>query len=175
MNVGFLVDEENPSVNRLRSNSQAGNVTLLELFSPPAPNNRSTPTLNTNPETNSIKSDSQSQSQSTSSSSQSQSQGSLFSANSQNSQNSIPSITSSPTTQPLQSSSPLPKNTSNASTALSSQCSICYVRSKDAAFVHNKIAHLYCCYTCADKILKKNGKCPICRERVLRVVKIISV
>lgn len=174
MNDGFLVDEENPSVSRLRSDSQPGNVTLLELFSAPA---AASPTLNnTNPETNSSKSDSQSQSQSTSSSSQSQSQGSLFSANSQNS---VPSINSSPTPQSRQSSSPLPKinlnDNTNASAALSSQCSICYVRSKDAAFVHNKIAHLYCCYTCADKILKKNGKCPICRERVLRVVKIISV
>ncbi|ODN03771.1 E3 ubiquitin-protein ligase Mdm2, partial [Orchesella cincta] len=58
---------------------------------------------------------------------------------------------------------------------LKSLCGICCAREKDAAFVHNKIAHHFCCFTCADKILKQTGKCPICREKVFRVVKIISV
>ncbi len=54
-------------------------------------------------------------------------------------------------------------------------CSICMVRDKNAGFVHGKIAHIYSCYVCADKILKKSGKCPICRKKILRVVKIIDV
>jgi len=54
-------------------------------------------------------------------------------------------------------------------------CSICMVREKNAAFVHGKTAHNYSCFSCADKILKKFGKCPICRKKILRVVKIIAV
>ena len=54
-------------------------------------------------------------------------------------------------------------------------CPVCMVRDKNAAFVHGKSGHMYSCYTCADKILKKSGKCPICRKKILRVIKIISV
>lgn len=61
------------------------------------------------------------------------------------------------------------------SKAESSLCNICLIREKDAAFVHNKIAHRYTCFQCADKILRKSGRCPICRAKILRVVRIISV
>ncbi|CAG7725384.1 unnamed protein product [Allacma fusca] len=54
-------------------------------------------------------------------------------------------------------------------------CDYCCVREKDAAFVHNHIAHRCCCFPCADRILKRTGKCPICRERILRVVKMVVV
>lgn len=172
MNAGFILDDNNPT-GMIQPDTSPGNITLTELFAPPPRPEQRPEATSTSADT-----DSQSQSQSQSGSSSSQSQRSLSSLNSQNSCGTVASTqSSSPSSQPLQSSSPLPNRMPNNDivATTSSLCSICFVREKDAAFVHNKIAHLYCCYTCADKILKKNGRCPICRERVLRVVRIISV
>jgi len=54
-------------------------------------------------------------------------------------------------------------------------CTICFLRTKTSAFVHKKVAHFCCCYSCGSKILRRNGRCPICRENILKVVKIINV
>jgi len=54
-------------------------------------------------------------------------------------------------------------------------CRICFLRTKTSAFVHKKVAHFCCCYSCGSKILRRHGRCPICRENILKVVKIIHV
>lgn len=192
MNDAFMIDQNHPALTRIIETSKPGNVTLLELFTPPdsraancvndiSSNSQATTELGSSlaaspfaqPNSQTLSASSQSQSHS------SQSQGSsIISFNSQNSSGTSATQSSVHSSQQNSSdfeSQEFAKPTGKKEIDLHSLCTICCVRSKDAAFVHNKIAHHYCCYSCADKILKKDGKCPICRDRVLRVVKIISV
>jgi len=58
---------------------------------------------------------------------------------------------------------------------INSICSICYIMPKNGAFNHGKIAHIYCCYSCAKKLFRKSNKCPLCNLTVKFVTKIIVV
>jgi len=53
-------------------------------------------------------------------------------------------------------------------------CALCLSRKKVAAFVHGKTAHLFTCYPCGDKVLKTSGRCPVCRQRAIRLVRLIA-
>lgn len=48
-------------------------------------------------------------------------------------------------------------------------CSICLTKPKNAAFVHNRIIHIYACYSCSVKVWNKRKKCPICNSQVKKV------
>jgi len=54
-------------------------------------------------------------------------------------------------------------------------CIICMAREKTSAFVHGKIAHMCCCFPCGDKTVKRAGKCPVCRRKIQKVVKVIII
>lgn len=172
LNDAFLVDNANPSVSRIDGSTPPGNVTLMELFPPvddqiPEPKTES---QNNQTQTISISSQAPTEVDSVDTSSSQQPNSQSQSTSSSQSQPSLHSQPSSQSPDFLSPPNPLPKSSAYSVTSV---CNVCYVRAKDAAFVHNRIAHQYCCYTCADKILKKDGKCPICRERVLRVVRVI--
>lgn len=62
-----------------------------------------------------------------------------------------------------------PQNTQRAATHL---CLLCCTRAKDAGLVHGKLTHQISCYSCAKKLWKK--RCPICRRKVEKIVKIIQ-
>lgn len=48
-------------------------------------------------------------------------------------------------------------------------CSICLTKPKNAAFVHNRIIHIYACYSCSVKVWNKRKRCPICNSQVRMV------
>ncbi|XP_015597579.1 E3 ubiquitin-protein ligase Mdm2 isoform X2 [Cephus cinctus] len=63
------------------------------------------------------------------------------------------------------------KGTRVESGAESKQCLICTVAIKDGVFVHGSTSHICCCYRCAVKVWRTNGRCPICNRRVTNVIK----
>ncbi|XP_060859946.1 protein Mdm4-like [Metopolophium dirhodum] len=58
---------------------------------------------------------------------------------------------------------------------INNMCSLCYIMPKNGAFNHGKIAHIYCCYSCAKKLWRKSNKCPLCNVTIKFVTKIIVV
>ena len=52
-------------------------------------------------------------------------------------------------------------------------CGMCCHTPRDTGFVHGTSAHLYACYQCAKKAWKLSPKCPICRRKVSRIIRII--
>lgn len=57
----------------------------------------------------------------------------------------------------------------------SNLCNICWRMPKNGIFNHVKIGHVFSCYTCAKKIWKKKGKCPMCNRKIKFVTKMIIV
>ena len=51
-------------------------------------------------------------------------------------------------------------------------CVICHLNPKDSGFYHYETVHFSCCYLCALQVMEIDGKCPICREDILEVVKV---
>lgn len=51
----------------------------------------------------------------------------------------------------------------------SNVCSICYIRPKDASFIHGHTSHQMCCCQCAKKIFKRTNVCPVCRRRIEKI------
>ena len=49
-------------------------------------------------------------------------------------------------------------------------CSVCMDEQKNCAFV--PCGHLTVCFVCANEILEQNGKCPLCRTSIERILKI---
>ena len=50
-------------------------------------------------------------------------------------------------------------------------CTLCRSNPNNATLIHGRTGHQLCCYRCAKR-LKKNGKrCPLCRQRIMLVVK----
>jgi len=69
-----------------------------------------------------------------------------------------------------------------AATAQSSQggkgfvtnlCMFCCSRQKNASLIHGKLGHLVSCYPCAKKLWKEQARCPVCRRKIEKIVKII--
>lgn len=52
------------------------------------------------------------------------------------------------------------------------RCIVCLTEAKNAAFVHNRFAHVCCCYRCTVKIWNKRKKCPICNQGVKTILKL---
>jgi len=56
-----------------------------------------------------------------------------------------------------------------------SLCNTCCRRAKNASFIHGQISHQVCCYPCAKRIFKERGKCPVCRRRIEKITRHISI
>lgn len=56
--------------------------------------------------------------------------------------------------------------------SLYGMCIICLTQPKDAAFVHNRLLHVSCCYQCASKVWNKRKRCPVCNSQAKNVLKI---
>ncbi|XP_047990845.1 E3 ubiquitin-protein ligase Mdm2-like isoform X2 [Leguminivora glycinivorella] len=52
-------------------------------------------------------------------------------------------------------------------------CIICYAEPKSAVFVHGRIAHICCCYECANKVWRKAKRCPQCNCKVSNVLRVL--
>lgn len=50
-------------------------------------------------------------------------------------------------------------------------CTICYINTKNACFIHGQSSHQVCCYPCAKKIIKNKEKCPVCRRKIEKITK----
>jgi len=61
-----------------------------------------------------------------------------------------------------------------SSTATSQLCLMCCQRPKNASLIHGRLGHQVCCYPCAKKLWKKRSRCPICRRKVERIIKLIQ-
>jgi hypothetical protein len=55
-----------------------------------------------------------------------------------------------------------------------SDCNICFQAPKDTAFVHGRLAHLFCCYPCAKRLFKMRRPCPLCRRTVEKIARILG-
>lgn len=53
----------------------------------------------------------------------------------------------------------------------SNLCTLCYIRPKNAAFIHGQCSHQLCCYPCAKKIVKDKKTCPVCRRKIEKITK----
>merc|ERR1719308_253708 len=53
-------------------------------------------------------------------------------------------------------------------------CMFCCQRPKDASLIHGRLGHQVCCYPCAKKLWKKQARCPVCRRKVDRIIRIIQ-
>eukprot|EP00092_Neocalanus_flemingeri_P026852 GFUD01029108.1.p1 GENE.GFUD01029108.1~~GFUD01029108.1.p1 ORF type:complete len:726 (+),score=117.49 GFUD01029108.1:126-2303(+) len=53
-------------------------------------------------------------------------------------------------------------------------CLMCCQRPKNASLIHGRLGHQVCCYPCAKKLWKKQARCPVCRRKVERIVKLIQ-
>jgi len=63
---------------------------------------------------------------------------------------------------------------SESSQGTSQLCTLCCQRPKNASLIHGRLGHQVCCYPCAKKLWKKQAKCPVCRRKVERIIKIIQ-
>ncbi|XP_046978137.1 E3 ubiquitin-protein ligase Mdm2-like isoform X3 [Vanessa cardui] len=52
-------------------------------------------------------------------------------------------------------------------------CVVCVSQPKTGVFAHGRIAHICCCYTCAVKIWKRAGRCPVCNCKVSNVLRAV--
>ena len=51
-------------------------------------------------------------------------------------------------------------------------CIICMMQPKNSIFLHGTDAHNSCCYACASKIMDTTKNCPICRQKIEKIIKI---
>lgn len=51
-------------------------------------------------------------------------------------------------------------------------CIICNIKPKNGIFLHNKIAHMCCCYECSVKTWKTIKRCPVCNLKISKVIKV---
>lgn len=63
---------------------------------------------------------------------------------------------------------------SESSQGTSQLCLMCCQRPKNASLIHGRLGHQVCCYPCAKKLWKKQARCPVCRRKVERIIKIIQ-
>lgn len=60
-----------------------------------------------------------------------------------------------------------------SSSGISTLCSICCLRPKNAAIIHGRLAHQATCYQCARRLLNEGARCPVCRRKIHMVCKLI--
>lgn len=72
---------------------------------------------------------------------------------------------------PLSVSTPEETEPNNQTTTVVSEelCTICLTNRKNSIFLHGVTAHQGACYECASRC---NNVCPLCRQRVDRVIKL---
>lgn len=51
-------------------------------------------------------------------------------------------------------------------------CLTCLERPRDAAFVHTRCVHIYCCYGCSVRVWRSTKKCPVCNRKVMNILKV---
>jgi len=59
--------------------------------------------------------------------------------------------------------------------ASSELCGFCESKPKNAIFIHGNLGHQVCCYSCAKKAWKQDPHCPVCKRKVEKIIKNISV
>jgi len=64
----------------------------------------------------------------------------------------------------------LPKMESGVVTSL---CMFCCQRQKNASLIHGRLGHQVSCYPCAKRLWKEKARCPVCRRKIEKIVKII--
>jgi E3 ubiquitin-protein ligase Mdm2 len=57
---------------------------------------------------------------------------------------------------------------------ITSLCMLCCTNPRDASLIHGQIGHQLCCYPCAKKLWKEQARCPVCRRKVEKIVKLIQ-
>ncbi|CAD7972359.1 unnamed protein product [Amoebophrya sp. A25] len=50
-------------------------------------------------------------------------------------------------------------------------CIVCQEKPRNASFIHGSTAHIVCCYQCAMETMRRDGRCPMCRQRIDVVVR----
>ena len=53
-------------------------------------------------------------------------------------------------------------------------CMLCCTNPRNASLIHGQIGHQLCCYPCAKKLWKEQARCPVCRRKIEKVVKLIQ-
>jgi E3 ubiquitin-protein ligase Mdm2 len=67
------------------------------------------------------------------------------------------------------------KETDNTiATSDSSLCIFCYTNPRNATLIHGQLGHQLCCYPCAKKLWKEHVRCPVCRRKIEKIVKLIQ-
>jgi len=59
-------------------------------------------------------------------------------------------------------------------TSDSSLCIFCYAEPRNATIIHGKLGHQLSCYPCAKKLWKEHARCPVCRRKIEKIVKLIQ-
>ncbi len=54
-------------------------------------------------------------------------------------------------------------------------CILCVSSPRDTCFIHGQIGHQVTCYKCAKKHFMKNSRCPVCRRKIEKIVRIHNV
>lgn len=62
---------------------------------------------------------------------------------------------------------PIPLEPINAE----NKCIICLSADKDALLSHGGEGHVVCCFVCATRLKREGARCPICRKRIHKVIK----
>jgi hypothetical protein len=57
---------------------------------------------------------------------------------------------------------------------MTSLCMFCCTNPRNASLIHGQIGHQLCCYPCAKKLWKEQARCPVCRRKVEKIVKLIQ-
>jgi hypothetical protein len=70
-------------------------------------------------------------------------------------------------------SKPTASDKSEPSSPKMDLCSFCVERETDAGIVHGNVVHRICCYRCAKRIFKRRQPCPVCRQKIEKVAKIV--
>lgn len=51
-------------------------------------------------------------------------------------------------------------------------CMICFTSPKNACIIHGRLGHQICCYICGKNLWKKQGRCPVCRRKIEKIIKL---
>jgi E3 ubiquitin-protein ligase Mdm2 len=53
-------------------------------------------------------------------------------------------------------------------------CMFCCTNPRNASLIHGQLGHQLCCYPCAKKLWKEQARCPVCRRKIEKIVKLIQ-